>query len=569
MLTVRWVFFGASCLALVGMLACSEPTLQEAKDYDYLTQPIAILNTDWGVIPLPNDFLNPVRQSKTVNIPGVRPPREAPEGMALPIVDAEAAAQKEYLGYPGVEDPPLTKALLAGMNKLNGFITSFAPNIPFNRPVDAASIVPFDGGNASEANMFFMDITDAENPVVIQPNNYLRLFNWEQATEMPYKLYLRFPAAGFLQPPKDFEPGHTYAVVMTGWTDNGVKDSEGNPFKSDGSFLVFAQEDIFPETGTAYIGPDGSSRNSVVPDLAMAQQAEGARQLTNQVLKVWEGLDGIASSGWTRQEVIVAFSFTTATNPMPNYFDAVKAFFGQAAVVPQPSDAIEGTDGISKAKADCSPKLTFTLDKPVAPKTVNNKTVRLFKVDGQQYTEVGLIVTAKNDEALSTVEATPTTALEPQTLYLAAVTNGIRSLDGLAAATDQTYFGLTRAALKAVDEDGNWSFTDTPLVAQNDKGELVWQSAHLDSRLDTLILNGATQDADVDDDALASAGETLVNVLSYLEGMRKIYKPHIDWLVLGNDGKPGIPGQEGVDNVVAEREDLVLVWTFTTGACEQ
>jgi hypothetical protein len=139
----------------------------------------------------------------------------------------------------------------------------------------------------------------------------------------------------------------------------------------------------------------------------------------------------------------------------------------------------------------------------------------------------------------------------------------------LAAATDQTYFGLTRAALKAVDGDGNWSFTDTPLVAQNDKGELVWQSAHLDSRLDTLILNGATQDADVDDDALASAGETLVNVLSYLEGMRKIYKPHIDWLVLGNDGKPGIPGQEGVDNVVAEREDLVLVWTFTTGACEQ
>ena len=142
---------------------------------------------------------------------------------------------------------------------------------------------------------------------------------------MPYKLYLRFPAAGFLQPPKDFEPGHTYAVVMTGWTDNGVKDSEGNPFKSDGSFLVFAQEDIFPETGTAYIGPDGSSRNSVVPDLAMAQQAEGARQLTNQVLKVWEGLDGIASSGWTRQEVIVAFlSLQQLTQCL--YFDAVKAF---------------------------------------------------------------------------------------------------------------------------------------------------------------------------------------------------------------------------------------------------
>ncbi|HOI09287.1 MAG TPA: Ig-like domain-containing protein, partial [Myxococcota bacterium] len=367
-------------------------------------------------------------------------------------------------------------------------------------------------------------------------------------------------------PPADFLAGHTYAVVVTGWKDAGVRDADGNPFKSDGSFLVFAEPDLFPETGTTYIGPDGSSRNSVLVGLAAAQSAEGARQLTNVVLEAWEALPGVTGA-WQRNEVVAAFAFTTATNPMPDYFDPVMAFLGMPAVRPQPADAVDGQGRLVKADAGCDATLSFTLDKPIDTTTATNGTVKLFRVDGATYTEVPLTVAATSGTG-ATVTATPKAALAGNAQYVAAVTSGIRSADGLRAATDQTYFGLTRAAMKSVDaQTGAWTFVDTPLVAPDGEGNLVWQSSYLDSRLDTLILNGA-QDA-IDEESLAAAGATVVGILSYLEAMRGLYKPHMDWLVLGDDGKPGIPGAEGTDNVVAEREDLVLVWTFTTAACGQ
>ncbi len=551
-----------ACILLAG---CTDLTLQDALPYDYTTQPIAILNTDWGVLPLPNDFLNPVRQAQVVAIPGIPLPSQPPTTMALPIVDAAAATLAQGLGYPVTEDPPLSKALLGGMNRLDGFVTSFAPSIPFNRPVAMDSVVPYDGMNAPVANLYFLDITDPEAPVVFQPEEYLRVFNWEMRDEMPFKLSMRFPSPGILQPPADFLPGHTYAVVVTGWSEAGVKDDQGNPFKSDGSFLVFAQNDLFSESGTAYIGPDGGSRNSVLPDLASAQSAEGARQLTNHVLRIWESLDGVAGS-WTRSQVVAAFAFTTATNPMPDYFDPVMAFLGMPAVVPQPADAVDGQGRLVKADAPCNGTLTFTLDKPIDLATATPATVRLFRVDGASYTEVPLDVAATNG-AKATVTATPKVALAGSALHLVAVTNGIRSLDGSRGATDQTYFGLTRAALKTENAAGAWSFLDTPLVAAGPGGKPIWQSAYLDSRLDTLILNGAQDE--IDEAALEAAGATVIGILSYLEAMRGIYKPHMDWLVLGDDGKPGVPGAEGTDNVVAEREDLVLVWTFTTAACGQ
>lgn len=563
--TRRGLGLGATvaCILIAG---CVDLTLQEAPAYDYATQPVAILNTDWGVLPVPNDFLNPVRQAQVVSIPGVPDPAEPPTRMAIPIVDAAAAALAQGLGYPVAEDPPLSKALLGGMNRLDGFVTSFAPAVPFNRPLDMASVVPYDGTNAATANLYFLDLTFPAAPQVILPDEYLRVFNWEMRDEMPYKLSLRFPAPAMLSPPADFLAGHTYAVVVTGWKDAGVKDAYGNPFKSDGSFLVFAEPDLFPETGTTYIGPDGSSRNSVLVGLAAAQSAEGARQLTNVVLEAWEALPGVTGA-WQRNEVVAAFAFTTATNPMPDYFDPVMAFLGMPAVRPQPADAVDGQGRLVKADAGCDATLSFTMDKPIDTTTATNGTVKLFRVDGTTYTEVPLTVAATSGTG-ATVTATPKAALAGNAQYLVAVTSGIRSADGLRAATDQTYFGLTRAALKSVDaQTGAWTFVDTPLVAPDGEGNLVWQSSYLDSRLDTLILNGA-QDA-IDEDSLAAAGATVVGILSYLEAMRGLYKPHMDWLVLGDDGKPGIPGAEGTDNVVAEREDLVLVWTFTTAACGQ
>jgi hypothetical protein len=456
-----------------------------------------------------------------------------------------------------------------------------------------ASLVPYDGANGADANFWFVDVTDPAAPVVIAPDAYLRIFNWQQRSElqpdqrleMPYTLSLRLPAPGMLSPPADFTPGHTYMVVATGWTDKGLKtkaldkmEATGEtaaieaqpsvPFKADGVFLLFAAPTLFPDIGTTYIGVDGGARSGVVTGLAAAQSLEGGRQLTDWALKIWEGLPGVQGA-WSRDQVVTAYSFTTATNPMPDYFDPIAAFFGGAAVRPQPSDAVDSTGTLVKADAPCTATLDFTVDKPVAIGSANKDTVRLFKVSSGAYTALELKdVVATNAGGTAAVTATPKAALDAGSLYVVAVTNGLTSLDGTRTAVDQTYFGLTRAAYKSVDAtSGAVTFVDTPLVGRGPTDGLTWQSPYLDSRLDTLILNGTVDPVTPAD--LAAAGETVVQILSYLEAMRTIYKPHMDWLVLGNDGTPGKPGDVGVDNVVAEREDLVLVWTFTTGACAQ
>jgi len=167
------------------------------------------------------------------------------------------------------------------------------------------------------------------------------------------------------------------------------------------------------------------------------------------------------------------------------------------------------------------------------------------------------------------VRGTPKEALKPSTLYLAVVTSALRNAAGTRSAVDQSYFGAVRAAwLDVPAGGGRATFLDTPLVTFGSDGSPVsWNSPYLDSRLDTLILNGAVDP--VTPEGVAAAEETLLKILAYLEGLRRNLKPHLDWLVLGDDGIPGRPGEAGVDHRVAEREDVVLAWTFTTGTCGQ
>ncbi len=564
----------AACALLTGacmaVAACSSVNLEESSPYDYASQPVAMVNPDWGVLPLPNNFLNPVKQASIVRFPGMPVPTALPTTMAIPIVDAAAAKTAQALGYPVTEDSPLSKALLTGQNRLDGFITSFVPSIPFSRPLDMTSLHAYDGTNAAAANFWFVDVTDPKVPVVIAPDAYLRIFNWQQRTEMPFTLSLRLPPPGMLSPPADFTPGHSYLVVATGWTDKGLKalasdaTKPSEPFKADGPFLLFAAPAVFPDAsnpvgGTTYIGPDGGARSGVVSGLAAAQSLEGGRQLTDWALQIWEGLPGVKGA-WARDQVVTAYSFTTATNPMPDYFDPIAAFLGGSAVKPQPADAVDGTGALVTADAACTTTLGFTVDKPVATASATNATVHLFRFAAGAYTEVPLDVAATNADGKASVTATPKAALQGASLYVVAVTNGLTGLDGTRKAVDSTYFGLTRMAYKNVDAaTGAATFQDTPLVAPGPTDALIWQSPYLDSRLDTLILNGAEDP--VTAEGLTAAGDTVIQILSYLEAMRKIYKPHVDWMVLGNDGKG--------NNVVAEREDLVLVWTFTTGACAQ
>lgn len=565
-------------LALVLTVSgCESAALQEPVPYGYETGPVAIVNPDWGVLPLPNNFLNPVRQAAIVSLPGVEPEDPAPTRLALPVMDAAAAKVAQDLGYDVQEDNALTRAILAGQNRLDGFIASFAPSIPFSRPIDLDSLVPFDGTNADAANFWLVDVTDPATPEVLSPSDYLRVSNWQLADEMPYTLTLRLPPPGVLQPPQDFASGHTYLVVATGWTDRGLKEklSEADlaagkvaqPVTADGPFLLFAAPTEFADTGTTYLGPDGLARSGVVSGLEAARTLEGGRQLTDWGLTIWESLPGVAEA-WTRSEVVTAYHFTIATNPVPEYFDPVGALLGTNAVKAKPADALDKDAGtMTPVGAPCDPTLAFSLDRPVQADSVNATTVRLFRVAGGTYDEVDLTVTVTDAAGKPAVQAVPNQALLADSLYLAVVTNGVRSADGSRAAVDQTYFGLARAALRQDDvQTGAATFLDTPLVSFDLQGDpLAWNSPYLDSRLDTLILSGQVKD--ISATQLASAGKTMLVVLHYLEGLRKNLKPHLDFLVLGPDGVPGVPGETGVDNVVAEREDIVLAWTFTTGAC--
>jgi hypothetical protein len=560
-------------LACGAALACTEVKLEEPTPYDYTTGPVAIVNPDWGVIPLPNNFLNPVKQADIVAMPGVPVPPGAPTRMAIPIVDAAAAKTAQDLGYVSVtEDSDLSKALLTGQNRLDGFIASFAPAIPFSRPIDMDTLVPFDGTNAATANFWFVDVTDPAHPEALAPADYLRVFNWQMAEQMPYKLSLRFPAPGILSPPEDFATGHTYLVVATGWTDKGIHEALSDadkaagkvaqPVTADSPFLLFAAPTEYADIGTTYIGADGLARSGVVSGLAAAQSLEGGRQLTNWGLQIWEALPGVKDA-WKREDVVTAYHFTVATNPMPDYFDATAAFLGGNAVKATPADALDKATGtMTTADAGCDSTLDFAIDKPVKADTVTNATVKLFRIEGTTYTEVPLDVTVADAATAPKVTAKPKAALKGGVLHVAVVTNGILNAAGTRTAVDQTYFGVARAGLLAPNADGTATFKDTPLVTFDEKGSPVaWNSPYLDSRLDTLILSGVAED--VTKSSLKAAEQTLLGILAYLEGLRKNLKPHLDYMVLGPDGKPG------TGDVVAEREDIVLAWTFTTAACGQ
>ena len=580
------------------LTACLEtPDLETPNPWDYESTPILINNADWGVIPLPNNFLNPVKQAEFVYIPGVAVPERPVTGMALPIVDETAAAYVQSLGYPAVEDTDLTKSLITGMNRLNGWVTNFAPKIPFSKLPEYDSIVPYDGTNGGAANLFLLDITDPANPVTITPDMYYRVVNYERRTEYPYYLSLRLIPAAMLSAPADFKTGHTYMVVVTGLTeDNGMRAVVGDddlgapvtePVEVDNTFLVFAANDkecpeegpcdfkvTHPVTGEDvglnFIASSGNPANSVLTGVAAAQEAEGARQITNYVLKIWENLADVQDVR-TRDEVVSAFQWTTTSNPMPMFFDSTAALMGGNPLLPSPADYTDVEGNVITAGAKCDPAVGFGFKVAVKDETVNTDTVKMYKVTGDdtsvKLTEIAITVTPTTADEMTSVLVKAQAALDPESRYLVVATNGIIGANDWAA-VDETYFGLTRTGLPVTNDEGVITgFTATPLLSEDaDTGKMMWNSPNLDSRLDTLILNWSMLKGidpvnapitEITEEMLTEAadgGFGIVKVLALLDGLRAMHKPLFDALVLDN-------------KLVETREDLVLGWTFTTGTC--
>jgi len=523
--TVSTVLMGLAALMLS---ACVSIETEEPSGYTYETAPVAIYNADWSVIPLPNNLLNPVHQATIpVEIPGVEPPTALPTTVDLPVVDAAGAEYAQKLGYPVQEDTDLTKALLAGQNKLDGFIPGIIARIPFSKKLDMTSVVPFDGNNADTANFFFFDVTDPENPEVVAPDTYYRIFNLEMLETPPYYLTVRM--MGLSIEPRDYTPGHTYQVLMTGISDAGVKDVDGNPVMPDGYFSLFASPDTF-------IGPKGTPRNNIVTGLENVQTLEGARQITDWGLKIWEDVVGDAR---VRNEVVVSYHYSIATNPMPKYMNATKAISKNAkAFLPKPIDYPSYDDNwvpqMIMADAAVDSDISFDIGLALDTDTVTSDNLAVFAVSDAALTPVATSIVVENPEEDQdgTVTITPDADLQCGTTYLVALSNRVTGGPAHRPVVDESYFGLSRVNTPLVDENG-------------------WLSPHLDSRVDTLIMTGKILDFDAAD--LEQAGATVMQVLTLIEAMRQHNGSYIDRLV--------------ADEFVPASEDLALMFTFTTVAC--
>ncbi len=284
----RWTGGGIALLGLLLVCACSDFSRKSA-DFEADQPPARLLyNPDSIEVPLPNDLLNPVlKYDLDVQIPGMESPTSRPEEMDLWIIDEDKVQESYERGYVVEEDSLTTQDLKKGMNARNGFIPEFfTPEIPFSRPLDPGSLIPYvttGGGNLDKANFFFLDITDAENPVVIEPESYHLLFNLSGKTEPPYPLTFRNRSPMITMMPERFASGHSFLIVLTGGEASGLRDTEGNVFQSDSVFTLLSSEESF-------LASDGARRFNLFKDIERIQELEEARVVTNHGLTIWETL---------------------------------------------------------------------------------------------------------------------------------------------------------------------------------------------------------------------------------------------------------------------------------------
>ena len=577
------------------MSGCPDVARDEASDFDYESRPISIYNPDWGVIPLPNNLLNPVYMDAI----GLKiPPSEenftkGAETMILPVVDEQRVKELDELGFDGDHgffvrsDSELSKELIAGMNRLDGFIPGFVPRIPFSKKIRMDSIVRANGKNLAKANFFFLDITDPKKPEVVDPATYelvfdgeYRLFNLaleeghascvgfeekpeccqdddevslcrapqelapctlQKADEKPYYLTMRNRGT----PPSDYEPGGSYLVVMTGIHKKAaILDLDGNPLQPDSFFLLFASKE-------PYLAPDGSRRINIIDEedeeveYRRISELEAGRQVINSGLEAWEKLVGEKRS---RDEVACAFPFTIAMNPMPEFFDAASAVLGSNPLLTKgdklvydaETESWELETQESSVCRDHIPSFKFSL--PVIRETVEvegeeDANIRLYRViETGRYPRIAIDSTLGEDEM--TVTITPGQPLS-EGRYVVAVRNGILGKEKSRKATDQSYFGLARVSTPLVDERGRWL------------------SPHLDGRIDALMFNRALDD--INACTLDEAAHSMLRALKALDLLREEYQGHISFLVRKNESDR--------DYFVEEREDIVILWTFTIGDC--
>lgn len=609
-----------SAVLAVGLMACTSIGQDPPSDWSYDTRAVVILNTDWGIIPLPNDLLDYAVTQTTCTIPiykGDTMPEVEPFTLALPIMtEAKAAAATGMSGHTVTADDPLSIDLKNGQNKLNGFVAGSTPTIPFSQKIDPTTLVPYDpdasDADKAKATLFFINITDRKAPQIVSPKSYLAIFNWEARKEMPY--YLTIGLKDDDGNPVEFAPGSRYLVVVTKTLKSlpfapPVKDGEtaktpeAREFERDATYLLFVAKPTYtckadnkdtqswcstaldPELccalGLTYVAPDGSLRNNILGgNIALGTQkdnsfdevmraqkeavrsGEAARQITQDGLLIFDKLLGSLK---TRDDVLLSYTYTVSSNPLPNFGSVGLTGFVPA---PTPFDKVsacaKGVCTTSSAKAATTATPSFKTSRKLAADTVTKDTVRLYKInsDATPVTLEAVPATPALGADGKTVTLTPqdekdaAAKLNACTTYAVAVSNGLMDEAKKAPAADQTYFGLSRASVSLLTG------------SEDDKLEdRVWASPLLDNRFTAVMTMVATGFYKVDwtdpvsvdkltNTKTGSASKTLKTLFQSLDNYRQLYAPSITWLL--DNEKSWLP----------TRENLVLFYTFTTDCTE-
>lgn len=444
----------------------------------------SMFDTVAGVLPLPNDILkNP-------------------------------ATGKLFLP-PSTADSPLTLEVKDSINRLDGWLTSMSVTIPFDGELDAGSL------NSDTVMLFDVDLKTG-TASKLGPETYHLVYNIgvTPATEAPFWLTIKNrtdPAdASLLKLPKEFAPGHTYALVAT----KGVKGKDGESV---------TQNPIFDLLRSEIPLADARGRSlSILPD-AEASLLEPARaQLYDPVFKALEG------AGLARSDAVAFTAFSIQSG--------ARAVFNPTLIgrrLPQPIDDPPGAS--VKAPLDAKPSVYF--DQPVDPATLASG-VKMYKWTRDVGT-TPLQITAeaaaeKDDTGLYKVTITPP-ALDRSQEYLVVTTEAILTAGTNAPTAALAYFSICRYQNALIDPAIVPSGYDKTLVKLN--------SPFLDNTIDVLISLGGDP-ATADADAWANAYGFLIMNLEGLEKLRQAYAPLFEAAVkAGND-----------------RAEITALWSFTTAA---
>lgn len=470
--------FALVVCALSGLWACGPSINQDPPT----SGPRAVFDPASGIIPLPNDIL--------------RTPAST---------DAQGNVTPARLNVPiSPSDSPLTVEIKQSLNRLDGWPPASTLTLPFDQKLDPATL--------TGETVQLYDLGTPQSPKVERraPDTYFVMFNVarQPASAPPYLVTVMNKASRPGSPPAEFEPNHSYALVLT----SQVTGENGEPVIGDPVLELL-------KSTTPLADSSGQSLVFLPSDQAVL--LEQARSATFA-----PAFDALGAVGISRDQVISYTVFTTQSSGRVQYNPT-----SVGRIVPIPIDLGQ------PANAPVEVVPSFQVDLPYDPATVTGS-VFLYEQAGTSLQPVSFepVTSTTATGGFYTIELQPAAALKPDTTYVAIVTDALRTSSGVPMA-QSSYFTLVRATHPLIDPS-----TDPPTA----------NSPYVDLAPDVLVIlgkNPATASQQDWDLAYTLLGGTLKG----LEELRVKYAPLFT----------------AAEQAGHDRAAIIALWAFTTQAATE